>query len=63
MYSDRRNVRDIVLKLRFSDNDIEKIDCLTAKRGLQKAALLRELLMSQVNEELARAEGPIKAHQ
>lgn len=63
MYANRRNVKDIILKLRFSDLEMEQIDCLTAKTGQQKAALVRKLLMAQVSEELAKTEGPQIAHQ
>lgn len=57
MYANRKKVRDIALKLRFSDADIEFIDCLVAKTGEQKAAVLHKLLMSKVRAELERIEG------
>lgn len=57
MYADRKKVRDIALKLRFSDSDIEVIDCLVAKTGEQKAAVLHKLLMTEVKRQLDELEG------
>lgn len=48
MYADPKLVRTHRLKLTLTDYENEQVDRLVAETGQQKAVVVRELLMSQV---------------
>lgn len=48
-YANRSLVRDIVLKLRISERDAEKLEQLQQVTGEQKAVLARDLLLAQLD--------------
>lgn len=47
-YANRSLVRDIVIKVRISERDSEKLDQLQQQTGEQKASLARDLLLAQL---------------
>jgi len=50
VYVDRKDVRDIEIKIRVSDRDLEAIERLVRTMHKQRAAVLYEVLMQTVNE-------------
>lgn len=47
MYSDPAKIRSHIVKLRFSEDEHRLIEAITHYTGEQKAALLRDLVLSQ----------------
>lgn len=56
MYSDPKNIRNNPVKVRFSEKEEALIDAFVAYNGGQKAALIRELVMSQITKVLNDSE-------
>ncbi len=52
MYGDPAKIRSHVVKVRFSDEEHSLIQAFVNYSGEQKAALLRELILSQVSDAL-----------
>jgi hypothetical protein len=50
MYADPSLIRDNVVKIRLNDPEAELIDAWVRYTGQQKAALLRETILSQIAE-------------
>lgn len=48
MYRDRRDVKDIPIPLRLSERQLLKVLAVSARRGTQFAATVRDLLMEAV---------------
>lgn len=52
MYSDPTKIRSHVVKIRLSDEEHKLIQAYVDYTGEQKAALLRELILQQVQESI-----------
>ena len=47
-YADRSLVKEVVIKVRLSERDEARLQALQSKTGEQKAALARNLLLTQL---------------
>jgi len=50
MYSDPTKIRSHIIKIRLSDEEHKLVQAYVEYTGEQKAALLRELILQQVQE-------------
>lgn len=51
MYGDPANIRSHSVKVRLSDKEQQKVDEFVERTGQQKAAVLRELIMSSIRQQ------------
>lgn len=52
MYSDPTKIRSHIVKIRLSDEEHKLVQAYVEYTGEQKAALLRELILQQVQESI-----------